>query len=87
MNKHDDSGALQRTVKCWDYGRSIAKMRPLIKQWETVTKEMLRELYLAREFLTSQKGQYKDPNASNYLIHSWSGYCGDLGFSYQTANN
>ena len=91
MNKQIESGAaplaLTRAVKRWDYDRSVEKMRPLFDQWMGKTAEMLRELYLAREFLTSQKGQYKNPDAPNYLIHSWSGYCGDLGLAYQNANN
>jgi len=91
MNKQHDSGAvslaLVNKIKRWDYDNSVAKMRPLIRQWKKATEEVLRELYLAREFLTTQKGQYRDPEADNYLIHSWSGYCGELGLSYQTANN
>ena len=79
--------ALANKIKKWDYDKSIEKMRPLLKQWKKATEEMLRELYLAREFLTSQKGQYKDPSGNNYLLHSWSSYCEELGISYQTANN
>jgi len=91
MNKQHDSGAaplaLERAVRRWDYDKSVVKMRPLIREWKRATLEMLRELYLAREFLTSQKGQHKDPEADNYIIHTWSSYCGELGIPYQTANN
>jgi len=91
MNKQIDSGAaplaLAKAVRRWDYDKSIEKMRPLIRQWKKATVEMLRELYLAREFLTNQKGQHKDPEADNYIVYSWSGYCGELGLTYQTANN
>jgi len=90
-NKQQDSGAapmaLATKIKRWDYDKSVAKMRPLIQEWKSATEEVLRELYLAREFLTSQKGQYRDAEAPNYLLHSWSSYCGDLGLSYQKANN
>jgi len=90
-NKQNDSGAaplgLAAKIKRWDYDKSVAKMRPLVQEWKTATEELLRELYLAREFLTSQKGQHRDPEAADYIIHTWSGYCGELGLSYQTANN
>jgi len=78
---------LANKIKRWDYDLSVTKMRPVVRQWKKATIEMLRELYLAREFLTGQKGQHKDPEADDYIIHTWSGYCGEIGLSYQTANN
>jgi len=90
MSKQKDSGAvlaLDRAVHRWDYDTSVSKMRPMIRQWKKATIEMLRELYLARKFLTEQKGQYKDPDADNYLLYSWSSYCKEIGISYQSANN
>jgi len=90
MSKQKDSGAalaLDRAVNRWDYDTSISKMRPMVKQWKKATIEMARELYLAKEFLTNQKGQYKDPEADDYLLYSWSSYCEEIGLSYQTANN
>ena len=90
MSKQKDSGALvalDRAVHRWDYDTSVSKMRPLIRQWKKATTEAARELYLAKEFLTTQKGQYKDPEANDYLLYSWSSYCEEIGMSYQTANN
>jgi hypothetical protein len=93
MSGRDDSGAaamamaLADKISRWDYGKSVGKMRPLVKQWKQATKEMLRELYIAKEFFTRRKGQYNDPEAPGYLHDSWSGYCGEIGLSYQTANN
>jgi hypothetical protein len=49
--------------------------------------EFLKHLYLTREFLTSQKGQYKDPNAPDYPRLTWSGYCAEIGISYTAANS
>jgi len=50
--------------------------------------EFLRGLYLAREYLTSQKGQYKDPDADDYLVYSWKSYCEEeIGISCQAANS
>jgi len=89
--KQNDSGAapmaLASKIKRWDYDKSVAKMRPLIQEWKQATEEVLRELYLAREFLTNQKGQHRDPEAADYILHTWGGYCGELGLSHQTANN
>jgi len=49
--------------------------------------QLIKELYLAREFLVHQKGQRKDPEAPNYLEFSWSGFCAEIGIPYQAANN
>lgn len=90
MSKQKDSGAivaLERAVHRWDYDASVSKMRPMIRQWKKATTEIARELYLARDFLTSQEGQYKDPEADDYLLYSWSSYCEEIGIKYQTANN
>jgi len=89
MSKQKDSGALvelERVVNQWDYDASVKKMRPLVGEWKKATKEMLRELYFAKQFLSRQKGQYKDPDADNYLLYSWSSYCEEIGLTYQTAN-
>jgi len=47
----------------------------------------VRKLFFIREYLTNQKGQYRDPNADDYLYFSWSGFCTEIGISYQAANN
>jgi hypothetical protein len=90
MGKKNESGAaplaLANKIKRFDYDRSVAKMRPLLRQWKRATEEMLRELYLAREYLTGQKGQHRDPEADDYITHTWGGYCGELGISTQAAN-
>jgi len=54
---------------------------------DKIFMEFLRELYLARKFLTKQKGQYRDPEADNYLLYSWTSYCETIGISPQTANS
>jgi len=87
QNKEIMPMELANEINRWNYDKSVIKMRPLVREWKKATVEMLRELYLAREFLTNQKGQYKDMSADNYLLNSWSSYCEELGLSYQTANN
>ena len=89
MSKQQETAvmALSKAVERWDYDSSVKKMRPLVHQWKKATIELARELYLAKEFLTNQEGQYKDPEADDYLIYSWRSYCGEIGLPYQTANN
>ena len=87
QNKEIIPMELANKIRRWNYDKSVIKMRPLVREWKKATVEILCELYLAREFLTNQKGQYKDPSADNYLLNSWSSYCEELGMSYQTANN
>jgi hypothetical protein len=79
--------ALANIIDRWNYDKSVEKMRPLVKQWKHATKEMLRELYLAREFIACQREQYKGKKDPDYLVLSWSEYCGEIGLPYQTANN
>ena len=67
-------------------GRALIKASSISVTKTTPSKELLRELYLAREYLTSQKGQYKDPDADNYLVYSWTSYCKEIGITYQMAN-
>jgi len=54
---------------------------------DKIFNEFLGHLCLARKYFSSQKGQYKDREADDYLIQSWAGYCADIGISYQTANS
>ena len=79
--------ALSRAVERWDYDSSVKKMKPLVRQWKKATAELARELYLAKEYLNGQEGQYKDPDADDYLLYSWKSYCEEIGLSYQTANS
>jgi hypothetical protein len=79
--------ALERKISRWNYDRSVERTKPLARQWTHATGELFRELYLAKEFLTGQKGQRKDPAKENYIRYSWEGYCKDIGIPKWTANN
>jgi hypothetical protein len=76
---------LANKIKRWDYDKSVIKMRELGRQWSKVTAQVARELFLAKEYLTGQKGQHKDPNAPNYIRYTWNDYCGDIGMSREIA--
>jgi hypothetical protein len=70
----------------WNYEKSVEKVKPLVLRWKGLTIQVARELYLARKFLTSQRGQRRDPRADDYLAYSWSGYCEAINLPRQTAN-
>ena len=53
---------------------------------EKIFREFLRELYEAKEYLTSQKGQRRDPSAPDFIQYTWGTYCEAIGISRQTAD-
>ncbi|MCL2808654.1 MAG: hypothetical protein FWD24_01170 [Treponema sp.] len=67
-------------------GQSLLKKCtvPTVKIYPSA--ELLIHLHVMREYLASQKGQYKDPDADDYIHLSWTGYCKEIGISYQKAN-
>jgi len=75
-----------------EYESLIEKGRALLKDCSVSvmktnpSEKLLKELYLVREYLTSQKGQYKDPDADDYIYLSWTSYCKEIGITYQMAN-
>jgi len=52
----------------------------------TEFRKFLQELYLAKEFLTHQKGQTRDPSAPNYIQYRWGDYCEAIGLTRQVAD-
>jgi hypothetical protein len=70
----------------WDYDHSVKKIQSLVARWNGATLDVSRELYYAHEFLTTQQGQYKDPEADDYIAYTWKGYCEAIGLSVPTAN-
>ena len=90
MGKQHDSGAaplaLTRAVQRWDFDESVKKMRGIAKQWNKLTLEVVRELYLAKEYLTNQKGQRHNPNAPDFILYTWESYCKTIEFSRQQAD-
>ena len=78
---------LQENIFKWNYEKSVTRMQSKISKWNTLSAEIYRELYLAREFLNNQKGQRKDPTAEDYIAYTWDDYCQAIGISRRTANN
>ena len=70
----------------WDYQKEVELLRPKVEKWKGLTTELIRKLYIARDYLNNQKGQRKDPNAPDYIWYTWDGFCNDIGLPRQTAN-
>lgn len=79
--------ALKAKIFKWDFDKSVAKIKPKVEKWKHLTVEIAEELYLAREYLTGQIGQCKDPLADNYIEFTWDDYCEAVGISKRTAND
>ncbi|MEL3908040.1 MAG: hypothetical protein P1P64_03365 [Treponemataceae bacterium] len=71
----------------WNFEKSVAKIKPKVESWKSLTVEIAEELYIAREHLNGQIGQRKDPTADDYIEFTWTDYCDAIGISRRTANN
>ena len=68
----------------WNYDQSVVKMRQLVISWKKISLEILRELYVAREMLSSQ-GRRSDLNLStNVEKLTWTQYLNDVGLNHET---
>jgi len=66
----------------WSYEHSVLKMRGLVLSWKNISIEILSELYIAREKLSSQGVRNDlDPNGSKL---GWEHYLNDVGLSKET---
>lgn len=86
-NRAADGVALAMEIARWNYKESVSRTAPKVLNWRNLTIEVVKELYIAREALNSQKGQRKDPDAEDYIEYNWSDYCEEIGLSRRTANN
>ena len=78
--------------KNWDYEKSVKKTKARIYKWKKLTKEILVELFIAREKLRSKGGRKsiydKEKNLGNSAqVKSWEGYCNAIGVSKRTVND
>jgi hypothetical protein len=72
----------------WNYKESVEKVRGFIFKWKNLTKEVLEELYKAREILALK------PREAAQVMHgtfvpgrmTWSDYCNDIGVSRQVVD-
>jgi hypothetical protein len=77
---------LTNKIRRWNYDKSVGKMLEIGRQWSKLTTEVVRELYLAKEYLTHQEGQRRNPDAPDYILYTWKDYCEAIGFPRQLAD-
>jgi hypothetical protein len=82
----EGAAKIQHVLSRFDVRKSAERMRAKVSRWSVLTVEIVRELYLVREYFRGRKGQYKDPDAEDYIAYTWSDYCDDVGISRQSAN-
>ena len=66
----------------WDYSKSVVKATRLLTSWKSLTLDMVQELYIAREILSSQ-GARTDLGT---IVPKWNDYCEAIGVEKRTAN-
>jgi hypothetical protein len=83
----EGTAKIQHILSRFDVQKSAERMRAKVSRWSAFTVEIVRELYLVRKYFGGLKGQYKDPDADDYIAYTWSDYCTDVGISRQSANS
>ncbi len=68
----------------WNYDQSVKRVGGLIYKWKNMTAEILSELWIAREVLSSP-GQRTDLT-SLQMQQGWSGYCQAISLDRTTAH-
>jgi hypothetical protein len=66
----------------WDYNVSVERMRGLVFQWKNISVEILKELYIAREKLSSQG--YRNDLNTNEVKLGWEHYLNEIGLQKET---
>jgi len=69
----------------WNYDQSVEKVKRQIYKIRYMTKETVREIWIAHKKLSNQ-GARTDLTSSK-IIRSWENYCNDIGITKQTAYN
>jgi N6-adenosine-specific RNA methylase IME4 len=65
----------------WNYDQSVKKIKVLVYKWKNLTAEVVNELFIAREILSSQ-GARTDLKEEK----TWEDYCEEIGVERRTAN-
>lgn len=71
-----------KNLEVWCYSGSVEKMKTLILNWRNISIEILEELYIARDYLSSQ-GVRNDLSEEN---KGWENYLNDIGLAKSTVN-
>jgi hypothetical protein len=67
------------SLATWNYDASVAKVNAIVLRWRDMTTDLLEELLIARDAL-STGGRPKGD------AHTWVSYCEDIGVEKRTAN-
>jgi len=65
----------------WDYNQSVKKIKVLVYKWKNLTAEVVNELFIAREILSSQ-GARTDLKEEK----TWENYCEEIGVERSTVH-
>jgi len=65
----------------WDYEESIARIKPAIYKWKSLTIELATELWVAREILSTH--YHRDDGT---FVPSWATYCEEIDCEKRTVN-
>ena len=63
--------------KNWDYKESVKIVKSFVYKWQSLTSEMLKELWIAREVL-SKEGR-PEKTGTIVPVKTWSDYCLEIG--------
>lgn len=76
--------AIPDVPKEWNYEESVKKVKRFVYKAKNLTREILKELWIAREIL-STPGKRTDLTPEQ-KFRGWSQYCQDIGSSIQVVN-
>jgi len=83
QNKEIIPMELANKINRWDFDKSVAKVKEIGKEWQKMTGQIVRELFLAKAFLTRPK---KSRNDSDENLYTWEAYCGAIDIDRQFAD-
>ena len=71
----------------WNYDTSVEKTKTFFYKWKNLTNDILEELWVAREKLSSKGGYGHHKGVLGTKVpRTWSDYCEDIGTSRQVVN-
>jgi len=83
--KHDIE--IPKIPELWDYDSSVKKVRTLIYKWKNLTKEIAKELWIARMKLGTKGGYRHHKKVLGTKVPcTWTTYCQDIDSSRQVVN-
>jgi len=75
---------LTLAIRTWDYNKSIQAIRPKVLKWKTITTELAREFWFAKEHIKLINSTPELREGSTCL--SWGDYCLAIGLNRRTVD-